>query len=231
MSFRESKNFPLPRILGSRQSLNVLLPVPDSVYCNLPSKDKNTFKVIPVFFNIGINEKATLAETLGYTKEQNRSNWDNFDRLKQYVIRYKKTTLNLTDNRRRGSTNGPTCTDYLASMEELLRQNCSKCVRLLHLAEDLCRLIEGIRFTSCKSAKDRTGMSVTLENCRVLTKEFHLPSGSMQNVLDVMRREGTRLENTRKNVGVRKYAFSLPQTLALPQQYRPPSGSYGNTQT
>jgi inositol polyphosphate-4-phosphatase len=94
-----TKSMPVPRITGSRQSLFVYLPVPDYVYAMLPPSNENgqmlhrdqiTFKVTPVFFNIGINEKATIAESLGYCKEQHRSNIDNFDRLKRYHIMYKK---------------------------------------------------------------------------------------------------------------------------------------------
>jgi inositol polyphosphate-4-phosphatase len=85
--------------------------------------------------------------------------------------------------------------------------------------------------TSCKSAKDRTAMAVTLEQVRVLQQEFHLPAESVQSVLDVIRSEGTRLDNTMKNIGRRKFAFNLPQVLALPQKYRPPSGSFGKAQT
>lgn len=69
---RDTKALPLPRIVGSRQSINVLLPVPESLYCSLPMKETPTFKVTPVFFNIGINEKATISETLGFTREQHR---------------------------------------------------------------------------------------------------------------------------------------------------------------
>lgn len=43
--------------------------------------------------------------------------------------------------------------------------------------------------------------------------------------------EGTRCDNTVKNIGIRKYAFNLPQVLALPQLYRPPTGSYGKAQS
>lgn len=63
---------PAPRVVGSRHALTVLLPVPEAVFAALPQREATTFKVTPVFFNIGINEKATLSETLGYTREQHR---------------------------------------------------------------------------------------------------------------------------------------------------------------
>lgn len=72
ISYRDSKALPIPRVIGSRQSISVMLPIPESVFSILPTKEATTFKVTPVFFNIGINEKATLSETLGYTREQHR---------------------------------------------------------------------------------------------------------------------------------------------------------------
>lgn len=183
---RDTKSSLIPRIIGSRQSLTVLIPVPESVMAILATKEPITFKVTPVFFNIGINEKATLAETLGFTKDQHKSNLDNFDRLRQYFYRYKKLPLNGGESRRDQNIDGVSL--VLGKMEESLRQNSMKNIRVLHFAEDIARAMHGLRFTSCKSAKDRTAMAVTLEQCRILQDEFHLPQCSAQNVMNTMRR-------------------------------------------
>lgn len=192
LCFRNKKYFPIPRVTGSRQSITVLLPVPDNIYSMLPNKESSSsFKITPVFFNIGINEYATLSETLGYTREQHRSNFDNYDRLKQYFIRYKKIMLNSKGTPSKSETLTEqlhNVTDLLNSMEESLRKNASKNTKILHLAEDICRGLHGLRLTSCKSAKDRTAMAVTVEQCRILQKEFHLPANNVQCVLDTMRR-------------------------------------------
>uniref|UniRef100_A0A2M3Z0D9 phosphatidylinositol-3,4-bisphosphate 4-phosphatase n=1 Tax=Anopheles braziliensis TaxID=58242 RepID=A0A2M3Z0D9_9DIPT len=245
---RDTKAIPVPRVTGSRQALRVLLPVPESVYCHLPTKEVVTFRVTPVFFNIGINEKATVAETLGYTRDQHRSNWDNYDRLKRYHGQYRRVPFNFVNPACSASQDTPTKVAYTAQQKELLvpeatvvkfldeleaelRAHSSKSYRVLHRAEDITRALQGLRFTSCKSAKDRTSMAVTLEQYRVLQQEFHLSASNAQNVLDTMRSEGTRSDNTMKNVGIRKYAFNLPQVLSLPSVYRPPAGAYGKAQS
>lgn len=50
-----------------------------------------SFTITAVFFNIGINEKASLAEALGETLPQFHSNSDNLDRIHKYYLKYSKT--------------------------------------------------------------------------------------------------------------------------------------------
>ena len=48
--------------------------------------------------------------------------------------------------------------------------------------------MNGARLTSCKSAKDRTGMAVTYEMCMILGNEYDLLHGVFQQVLNAVRR-------------------------------------------
>ncbi|XP_025160514.1 type I inositol 3,4-bisphosphate 4-phosphatase isoform X5 [Harpegnathos saltator] len=229
---------PLPRVVGSRSALTVILPVPDTIYSLLPlvpsSRQTLSFNVTPVFFNVGINEMASLAESLGTTKPQEKSNMDNFDRLNEYYLRFKKLNLPTEPASTRfvaRSILGHTLSDMMSNLKTCVQEKVSKNVEILQLSSQICRRMRGLRFTSCKSAKDRTGMSITLEQVNILSSEYHLAEHEYMRALDCMRSEGCRRENTWKNISVRKYAFNSLQILTLPRLYRPPTGTYGSAQT
>ncbi|KAL6256386.1 hypothetical protein P5V15_012500 [Pogonomyrmex californicus] len=229
---------PLPRVVGSRSALTVILPVPDAIYSLLPlvpsSRQTLSFNVTPVFFNVGINEMASLAESLGTTKPQEKSNMDNFDRLNEYYLRFKKLNLPTEPASTRFAARsilGHTLSDMMANLKTCVQEKVNKNVEILQLSSQICRRMRGLRFTSCKSAKDRTGMSITLEQVNILSSEYHLAEHEYMRALDCMRSEGCRRENTWKNIGVRKYAFNSLQILTLPRLYRPPTGTYGSAQT
>jgi hypothetical protein len=64
----------------------------------------------------------------------------------------------------------------------------SRPVELLHITSELTRLLNGIRVTNCKSGKDRTGVSVSLEQCFILVREHHFDNSLMQYTLNDLRR-------------------------------------------
>ncbi|XP_039764060.1 inositol polyphosphate-4-phosphatase type I A-like isoform X2 [Pararge aegeria] len=224
-------NMAIPQVSGTRDALTVYIPVSDSLYSKFINKEHLSFTITPVFFNVGINEKATLAEALGETTPQFQSNNDNLDRLYKYYYKYNKVfpADHMAPNR--ASSRTKPLEEVMENLRIAVHKKVPKNIEVLHLAALATRLMNGIRFTSCKSAKDRTGMSVTLEQCSILASEYHLAEHEMKKALNIMRSEGCRRENTFKNIGVNKYAFTKKQVMALPEEYRPPPGTYGSTQT
>ena len=97
-----------------------------------------------------------------------------------------------------------------------------KDTRVLKLTAQAIRSAGGGRIVSCKSAKDRTSMSVTAEQVALLRRRHELPETEAQPLLDAMRRDGVRMQNTFKNVGKAGYAFNALQRLLLPASLRAP---------
>lgn len=203
-------------------------------------------KVCPVLFSQGINEKQTLANNTGssVTRLQDVINENSLRSLRAYCDRYcnYQTTLQsryYTGSAGRGTPASslfrdvPTrdeVTRILSQLEKLIslsRQTRKKRPEILQLSSDLCRRISAGRVTVCKSAKDRTGMSVTLEQGRILVQSHGLPEAKKAGIVAVMRSEGVRIENALKNTGRRVFAFNALQRSLLPEEYRCPPHTGG----
>nr|CCA25452.1 type I inositol3 putative [Albugo laibachii Nc14] len=199
--------------------------------------DGAMIRVCPVLFSQGINEKQTIANSTKPSTRQLQDviNTASLRSLRSYCGRYNSFFARMQASVNTQAVDGMPSRELiektLAELENLIclsHQTRKKRPEILQLSSDLVRLIGGGRVTCCKSAKDRTGMSVTLEQGRILVANHQLPESKKAEIVAVMRSEGVRIENCWKNTGRRMYAFNAIQRSLLPEEYRCPPQTGGS---
>ncbi|XP_062379215.1 type II inositol 3,4-bisphosphate 4-phosphatase isoform X2 [Sardina pilchardus] len=175
-----------PVVSGRRDHYTVEVPLPQQSFQMIPPelREGKPLQVYPVLFNVGINEQQTIAERFGDISLQERINQRNFDILDGY---FKTLSDKVPSECLPCFQTQMDVKDLLETLGQNVVTKKRKNVEILWLAGTICRRLNGIRFTSCKSAKDRTSMSVTLEQCALLRDEHQLNKDYFIRALDCMR--------------------------------------------
>ncbi|DBA04146.1 TPA: hypothetical protein N0F65_004254 [Lagenidium giganteum] len=204
--------------------------VPPEVFAMLPPhlQQGNAVKVFAVLFTQGINEMQSVANTMLDTRLQDEINHDSVQTLQRYFVHYETQVRQIEGD---GAAQRNEEMDVLkadvgalfARLYEACKSQQKKNVNILLESSDICRRLGAGRTTCCKSGKDRTAMSVTLEASRLLVDHFGVKQGVQ--LCTAMRERGVRRVNVLVNTGKDKYAFNSLQLKYLPDCYKPPIAS------
>jgi len=217
----------------------IRVPVPSDLFTAMVPeelREGGLINVTSVLFTQGINEMQSLANMVRHSGVSIQSKI-NSTSLRS-VIEYYKCFSDIcgvgSSDANVGSHPDEILRNLRMSVECESSSTKNTCI-LLH-AEDAVRSLHGGRVTYCKSGKDRTAMSVTLEQARLLVQRKRqvlqeIETGGMtpygpldeaKSAANTMRQFGARIEIARKNVGRYKYSFNSIQRKLLPDIYRPP---------
>eukprot|EP00656_Telonema_subtile_P049358 TRINITY_DN6111_c0_g2_i2.p1 TRINITY_DN6111_c0_g2~~TRINITY_DN6111_c0_g2_i2.p1 ORF type:complete len:436 (-),score=72.64 TRINITY_DN6111_c0_g2_i2:72-1379(-) len=158
-------------------------------------------------FSVGVNEMQTWANWCGDCSLEREINQDGLASLQQAVFACAPGPNKLTAER------------ALALLEQELEHPVSKQLSVLSLSAACARALGAVQLCSCKSAKDRTSMFVTLETSLLASSDAQRAA----DVAESLREGGVRLQNCGLNTGHRKYAFNMFQVQHLPYELRPPA--------
>lgn len=211
-----------------------------AVYCPLYTDEqregmkrivRRNIRVVPVLFSQGMNEMQTVANTVGTVSLQKEINAENVVILEKHFAHFSQWH---SKQQRSILFGGVEDMERMKLILERLQRNVAnsgrtKRMAILSLSSSLARSMGGGRVTCCKSAKDRTSMSVTLEQANLLVNAHGLPADERPQFTTVLRTHGVRRENARKNIGKAQYCFSALQNYMLPQDYKCPPGTGGGS--
>jgi hypothetical protein len=225
----------------------------------LPAYKIRTVQVVPILTSQGVNEMQSFAQKLGKVETQRVHNIRAIEQLERYGARFVAHALGhvlpktgdhshhqhpkqqqsshekkLESMLGSASSKEKAIADtrrYLSDLQQMVNQgDVGKNIKFLRIVSQLVRVMHGGRIVCCKSAKDRTSMSVTLEQARIL--ESHgVAEDQFNQVLDLTRAYGVRRANVLNNTGKLWYAFNAIQRTMLPTMFVPPAYSCGHTES
>jgi len=131
--------------------------------------------LVPVLFNLGVNEMQSVANASGSTRVQTEVNLEGLAAFRSYHDSFIELPAQRQQRERESSQAGDgeiplKVTRLLNSLAHLVKAEArdrAKLVDLLLVSSYAARAMHGARTTSCKSAKDRTSVFQTLEVARI----------------------------------------------------------------
>eukprot|EP00948_MAST-09A_sp_MAST-9A-sp1_P000155 g155.t1 len=206
--------------------LTVIVRLVPEYFQLLPDECQNgrLINVYPFMYTMGINEMQTIANMRKDKRWElheivNRQAYILLNDYYKLLEKYQSSTYFTDDQLHKVRNQLYNLNNYITNLPKYTK------------SPELLQLIQ--------SAKDRTGMSVTLEEAQWLLSlgSFHIPRKKFVDSPDlwlayVLRKHGVRITNCHKNTNKRFYAFNKAiQRPALPLSYRAPYSLCGKVES
>uniref|UniRef100_A0A3Q3A2E4 Phosphatidylinositol 3,4,5-trisphosphate-dependent Rac exchanger 2 protein n=1 Tax=Kryptolebias marmoratus TaxID=37003 RepID=A0A3Q3A2E4_KRYMA len=242
-------NMPISyQVEGTRQALKVCFFLESSFFSLLPYRLKNGggVKLYPVLFTQALEsmEGYYYRDNVSVEEYQAQINAASLEKVKQYNKRLRAFFLDQSNVPPSAAPKAALIDKLmrpLNALEELYRlmesfiscRRTAACqntacgasgVGLLTVASELCSRLGATHVVMCNSGVHRCTLSVTLEQAILLARNHGLPPRCIMQATDVMRKQGARVQNSAKNLGVRdRTPSSVPRLYKLCQP-PPPDG-------
>uniref|UniRef100_A0A672QTV4 Phosphatidylinositol-3,4,5-trisphosphate dependent Rac exchange factor 2 n=1 Tax=Sinocyclocheilus grahami TaxID=75366 RepID=A0A672QTV4_SINGR len=190
-------NMPISyQVEGTRQALKVCFYLEAFYFQQLPQRLRHggSFKIYPVLFTQALEsmEGYYYRENLSVEEYQAQINAGSLEKLMR--------PLNALDELYRLMESFISCRRTAACQFTACG---ASGVGLLTVASELCSRLGACHIVICNSGVHRCTLSVTLEQAILLARNHGLPPRCIMQATDVMRKQGARVQNSAKNLGVR----------------------------
>ncbi|KAL7840811.1 hypothetical protein AOLI_G00261340 [Acnodon oligacanthus] len=231
------------QVEGTRQAVKVFFYLEGFYFQQLPQRLRHGggFKIYPVLFTQALEsmEGYYYRDSVSAEEYQSQINAASLEKVKQYYKRLRAFYLdksNLTPSSAPKAAFIDKLLRPLNALDELYRLmegfvccgRSAACgasgVGLISVASELCSRLGAAHIVLCNSGVHRCTLSVTLEQALLLARSHGLPPRCIMQATDVMRKQGARVQNSAKNLGVRdRTPSSVPRLYKLCQP-PPPDG-------
>ncbi|XP_064162230.1 phosphatidylinositol 3,4,5-trisphosphate-dependent Rac exchanger 1 protein-like [Anguilla rostrata] len=209
------------RVEGSRQALRVTLHLDSPYFCKLPGRLRNggCLRLHTVLFSRALErpEGVTAQDCVAMEEFQQSINAVSLEKAKAYYRKLRAFYLeksNLSTDSNTTAVKIDQLLRPLNALDDLCRLMQSYInvrpsgsahpsgVSVLAVSSELCDRLGACHITMCATGMQRCTLSISLEQATILARNHGLPPRCIMQATDIMRKQGTRVEISAKNLKV-----------------------------
>uniref|UniRef100_A0A3Q3MJP7 Phosphatidylinositol 3,4,5-trisphosphate-dependent Rac exchanger 1 protein n=1 Tax=Labrus bergylta TaxID=56723 RepID=A0A3Q3MJP7_9LABR len=209
------------QVEGSRQALRVTLYLDSCHFSELPSRLQNggSLKLHTILFTKALErpEGVSQQDYAAMEEFQQRTNAVSLERVKAYYRKLRAFYLEKSNLPTDSNTTAMKIDQLLRPLNTLddlcrlmqsyvnVRQSAQghpSGVSVLCVSSELCNRLGACHITMCATGMQRCTLSVTLEQAMILARNHGLMPRCIMQTMDIMRKQGARVELSAKNLKV-----------------------------